>query len=50
MANTVSDPTENAYYRDASSCDSLLAIKTPFLAINATDDPVNIGRIFLYVS
>lgn len=34
-------PTENAYYRDASSCDSMLAIKIPFLAINAEDDPVS---------
>ncbi|KAL1647993.1 hypothetical protein SLS58_002318 [Diplodia intermedia] len=32
-------PTERAYYRDASSCDSMLAIKIPFLAINAEDDP-----------
>jgi predicted alpha/beta-fold hydrolase len=34
-------PTENAYYRDASSVDSLLAIRIPFLAINSTDDPVS---------
>lgn len=34
-------PTEGAYYRDASSVDSLLAIRVPFLAINAEDDPVS---------
>lgn len=34
-------PTEGAYHRDASSTDSLLAIRIPFLAINAEDDPVS---------
>ncbi|KAB8070823.1 Alpha/Beta hydrolase protein [Aspergillus leporis] len=33
-------PTEGAYYRDASSVDSLLAIKIPFFAVQAEDDPV----------
>lgn len=33
-------PTEGAYYRDASSCDSILAIKIPFLAVHAKDDPI----------
>ncbi|KAI9813788.1 MAG: hypothetical protein M1827_003578 [Pycnora praestabilis] len=33
-------PTEGAYYRDASSTDSLLAIKIPFFAIHAEDDPI----------
>ncbi|KAF2755625.1 AB-hydrolase YheT [Pseudovirgaria hyperparasitica] len=33
-------PTERAYYRDASSCDSLLSVRIPFLAINAEDDPI----------
>ncbi|KAK4103815.1 AB-hydrolase YheT [Parathielavia hyrcaniae] len=33
-------PTENAYYRDASSSDSVLAIRIPFLAISALDDPI----------
>lgn len=33
-------PTEEAYYRDASSCDSLLNIRIPFLALQAKDDPV----------
>lgn len=33
-------PTESAYYRDASSSDSVLAIRIPFLALNAEDDPV----------
>ncbi|KAI0525695.1 Alpha/Beta hydrolase protein [Xylaria bambusicola] len=38
-------PTEDAYYRDASSVDSLLAVRIPLLALNASDDPiaVNIG-------
>ncbi|KAK5089917.1 hypothetical protein LTR05_000084 [Lithohypha guttulata] len=33
-------PTEQAYYRDASSTDSILAIRIPFLAISAEDDPI----------
>jgi len=33
-------PTEGAYYRDASSVDSLLAARIPVFAINAKDDPV----------
>ncbi|OTB05851.1 hypothetical protein M426DRAFT_319536 [Hypoxylon sp. CI-4A] len=33
-------PTEEAYYRDASSSDSLLAVRIPLLAINAVDDPI----------
>ncbi|KAI1076278.1 AB-hydrolase YheT [Whalleya microplaca] len=33
-------PTEEAYYRDASSNDSLLAVRIPLLAINAVDDPI----------
>ncbi|KAK5945380.1 hypothetical protein PMZ80_002585 [Knufia obscura] len=33
-------PTEQAYYRDASSTDSVLAIRIPFLAISAQDDPI----------
>lgn len=34
-------PTLGAYYRDASSVDSLLAARIPLFAINATDDPVS---------
>jgi predicted alpha/beta-fold hydrolase len=34
-------PTEGAYYRDASSTDSLFAVKIPLFAINAEDDPVS---------
>jgi uncharacterized protein len=34
-------PTEGAYYRDASSVDSVMAIRIPFLAIHAEDDPVS---------
>ncbi|CAG8165466.1 unnamed protein product [Penicillium salamii] len=33
-------PTEGAYYRDAASTDSMLAIRIPFLAIQAEDDPI----------
>ena len=33
-------PTEGAYYRDASSADSLQAIRIPFLALHAEDDPI----------
>ncbi|CAF9916845.1 MAG: hypothetical protein GOMPHAMPRED_001120 [Gomphillus americanus] len=33
-------PTEGAYYRDASSVDSLLGVRIPLLAINAVDDPI----------
>ncbi|RYP85476.1 hypothetical protein DL770_005034 [Monosporascus sp. CRB-9-2] len=33
-------PTEGAYYRDASSVDSLLAVRIPLLALNAVDDPI----------
>ncbi len=34
-------PTEGAYYRDASSVDSLMAVRIPLFAINAKDDPVS---------
>lgn len=37
-------PTEGAYYRDAQSVDALLAVKIPFLGINAEDDPVSFIR------
>lgn len=37
-------PTESAYYRDASSCDALLAVRIPLLAINATDDPIAVNE------
>ena len=33
-------PTEGAYYRDAASTDPLLAVRIPFLAIHARDDPI----------
>lgn len=33
-------PTEHAYYRDASSADSVLAVRIPFLGISAEDDPI----------
>ncbi|KAH8726107.1 Alpha/Beta hydrolase protein [Phaeosphaeriaceae sp. PMI808] len=39
-------PTEGAYYRDAQSVDALVAVRVPFLAINAEDDPISsIGAI-----
>jgi predicted alpha/beta-fold hydrolase len=42
-------PTENAYYRDASSVDSVLAVRIPFLAINSTDDPVSIEDLSIKI-
>lgn len=33
-------PTEGAYYRDASSCDLVMSIRTPFFVIHAKDDPI----------
>jgi uncharacterized protein len=41
-------PTEDAYYRDASSVDSVMAIRIPYLAINSTDDPVS-ADIFIRI-
>jgi predicted alpha/beta-fold hydrolase len=41
QAPTWGYPTEGAYYRDASSVDSLLAVRIPLFAINAKDDPVS---------
>ncbi len=41
-------PTEDSYYRDASSVDAVLAIRVPFLAINATDDPISSRRALPY--
>jgi uncharacterized protein len=38
-------PTEGAYYRDASSADSLLAVRIPLFAVNASDDPVSSALI-----
>lgn len=37
-------PTEGAYYRDASSVDTVMAIRIPFFAINAKDDPVAVNE------
>ncbi|KAI1910211.1 hypothetical protein LOZ53_003278 [Ophidiomyces ophidiicola] len=42
-------PTESAYYRDASSIDSLFAIKIPFFAINAEDDPISVKEALPYL-
>ncbi|KAJ9148254.1 Medium-chain fatty acid ethyl ester synthase/esterase 1 [Pleurostoma richardsiae] len=41
-------PTEDAYYRDASSADSLLAIRIPFFAITAADDPIAVQEAVPY--
>ncbi|CAG9983584.1 unnamed protein product [Clonostachys byssicola] len=41
-------PTEYAYYRDASSVDAVLSIRVPFLAINATDDPIAVKEALPY--
>lgn len=41
-------PTEGAYYRDASSVDSALAIRIPYLAINSTDDPISAEEALPY--
>ena len=37
-------PTEGAYYRDASSSDSVLAIRIPFFALHAEDDPIAVAE------
>jgi len=42
-------PTEGAYYRDASSVDSLLAARIPLFAINAEDDPIAINEALPYM-
>ncbi|KMP02244.1 hypothetical protein CIHG_07022 [Coccidioides immitis H538.4] len=42
-------PTETAYYRDASSIDSLFAIKIPFFAIQAEDDPISVKEALPYL-
>lgn len=41
-------PTEYAYYRDASSTDAVLAIRIPFLAVQATDDPIAVKEALPY--
>jgi len=42
-------PTEGAYYRDSSSVDSLLAVRIPLFAINATDDPIAVNEALPYL-
>lgn len=37
-------PTEYAYYRDASSSDAVLGVKTPLFAIHAEDDPIAVDE------
>jgi predicted alpha/beta-fold hydrolase len=41
-------PTETAYYRDASSCDAVLAIKIPFFILAAEDDPIAVQEAIPY--
>ncbi|RDA95745.1 hypothetical protein CP533_5074 [Ophiocordyceps camponoti-saundersi (nom. inval.)] len=41
-------PTEQAYYRDASSSDAILAIRIPFMALHATDDPIAVRQAIPY--
>ncbi|CAG9990995.1 unnamed protein product [Clonostachys byssicola] len=41
-------PTVFSYYRDASSSDSVLAIKIPFLALHAVDDPIAVDEAIPY--
>lgn len=41
-------PTENAYYRDASSADSVLAIRVPTLCLHAMDDPISADEAVPY--
>ncbi|KAF5709858.1 embryogenesis abundant [Fusarium mundagurra] len=41
-------PTESAYYRDASSVDSILSIEIPFLAVHSTDDPIAVKEAIPY--
>lgn len=41
-------PTVGAYYRDASSTDSLLAVRIPVLAVNAEDDPIAPKEVLPY--
>ncbi|KAH8882839.1 AB-hydrolase YheT [Thozetella sp. PMI_491] len=41
-------PTEEAYYRDASSSDAILAIRIPFFAISAADDPIAVNDAVPY--
>ncbi|KAJ2894111.1 uncharacterized protein MKZ38_007924 [Zalerion maritima] len=41
-------PTEDAYYRDASSADSVLAIRIPFMALGALDDPIAVSEAIPY--
>ncbi|KAH8908868.1 AB-hydrolase YheT [Coniochaeta sp. PMI_546] len=37
-------PTEDAYYRDASCADAVMAIRIPFFAISAADDPIAVDE------
>ncbi|PHH63772.1 hypothetical protein CDD81_5537 [Ophiocordyceps australis] len=41
-------PTEYAYYRDASSTDAVMAIRIPFMALQATDDPIAVDEAVPY--
>ncbi|KAL1953104.1 hypothetical protein VTO42DRAFT_3584 [Malbranchea cinnamomea] len=41
-------PSEGAYYRDASSIDSIFAIRVPFFVIQAEDDPISVKAALPY--
>lgn len=41
-------PTEEAYYRDASSVDSVMGIRIPFLALHSKDDPIAVDEAVPY--
>ncbi|RDL35013.1 Hydrolase, alpha fold family [Venustampulla echinocandica] len=41
-------PTEGAYYRDASSTDSLFGVRIPLFSISAADDPVACNQSLPY--
>ncbi|PSR94333.1 Alpha/Beta hydrolase protein [Coniella lustricola] len=41
-------PTESAYYRDASSSDSVLGIRIPYFAIQSSDDPIAVEAAVPY--
>lgn len=41
-------PTEDAYYRDASTSDAVMAIRVPYFAISAADDPIAVDEAVPY--
>jgi predicted alpha/beta-fold hydrolase len=41
-------PTEDSYYRDASTTDALMAIRVPYFALSAADDPIAVDEAVPY--